>query len=108
LLHLEQYPDIEFTDKVSVVVDKLDNVKYDRILYDHLHVDAQGYELEIFKGAKMSLNYIDTITTEVYRKELYKGCPMIEDIVAFLSEHGFSLKEVFWRGNTWGDANFER
>jgi len=107
-LHLEQYPDIEFNDKVSVVIDKLDNIEYDRSLYDHLHVDTQGYELEVFRGAERSLGYIDTITTEVYRKELYKGCPMIDEVVSFLGDQGFKVKDVFWRGNSWGDASFIR
>uniref|UniRef100_A0A6M3IKR1 Putative methyltransferase n=1 Tax=viral metagenome TaxID=1070528 RepID=A0A6M3IKR1_9ZZZZ len=107
-LHLEQYPDIEFTDRVDVQINKLDNIEYDRTLYDHLHVDAQGYELEVFKGAEESLESIETITTEVYRKELYKGCPMFEDITLFLRDRGFNLVDVFWRGNSWGDASFKR
>jgi FkbM family methyltransferase len=107
-LHLEQYPDIEFTGQELVEIDKLDNIEYDRGLYDHIHVDTQGYELEVFKGAVKSLEYIDTITTEVYRKELYKGCPMIEEVVKFLNGYGFNLKEVFWRGNSWGDASLSR
>jgi FkbM family methyltransferase len=107
-LHLEQYPDIEFDGTETVAIDKLDNIEYDRTLYDHLHVDAQGYELEIFKGAIKSLRFIETITTEVYRKELYKGCPMIEEVTEFLNEQGFDLTGVFWRGNSWGDAQFSR
>jgi len=108
LLHLEQYPDIEFTDTEIVRIDKLDNIEYDRLLYDHIHVDTQGYELKVFKGAENSLKFINTITTEVYRKELFRNCPMIEDITEYLNHLGFSLKEVFWRGMTWGDAKYER
>ena len=107
LLHLEQYPDIEFTGRELVDIEKLDNIKYDRELYDHIHLDAQGYELEILKGAEKSLEYIDSITCEVYRKELYRGCPMIDDIVEYLYQFGFDLKKVFWRGLSWGDAEFK-
>jgi FkbM family methyltransferase len=106
LLHLEQYPDIEFTGEEIVSVNKLDNINYDRTLYDHLHIDTQGYELEVLKGAKESLKFIKTIQIEVYRKELYKGCPMFEEIMNYLKD--FDLTEIFWRGNTWGDAKFRR
>jgi FkbM family methyltransferase len=105
-LHLEQYPDIEFTGTESVDIEKLDNIEYDRTLYDHLHIDAQGYELEVLKGATESLKFIDTIECEVYDKELYKGCPMVDEIVEYLKD--FELMEIFWRGVTWGDAKFKR
>ncbi len=107
-LHLEQYPDIVFSGKEIVKIDKLDNVAYDRSLYSHLHIDAQGYELEVLKGAVESLKYIETIECEVYKRELYKGCPMIEEVTAFLKEQGFNMTEVFWHGLFWGDAFFSK
>jgi FkbM family methyltransferase len=107
-LHLDQYPDIEFDKRETVIIDKLDNVHYNRRLYDHLHIDTQGYELEVLRGAEKSLQFIDTIECEVYKKELYKGCPMIYDVTQFLSDQEFELKEVFWKGLSWGDAKFEK
>ena len=107
-LHLKQYPDIEFVRKETVKIDKLDNVAYNRSLYDHLHIDTQGYEMEVLKGAEKSLNQIETINIEVYREELYKGCAMYEDIFDYLTLKGFHQTEVYWRGNTWGDAKFRR
>jgi FkbM family methyltransferase len=104
--HLQQYPDIEFGTMEWCRINKLDNIPYDRELYDHLHIDTQGYELEVLRGAKESLKYINTIHIEVYRSELYEGCAMFEDIVKHLND--FALMEVFWRGNTWGDAKFKR
>ena len=108
LLHLEQYPDIEFEAKETVRIDKLDNIDYDRRLYDQLHVDTQGYELEVLRGAERSLKAIDTITCEVYRKELYKGCPMIEEVSEFMINRGFRIEGIFWKGLSWGDCTFTR
>jgi len=102
--HLDQYPDISFDGEETVPVNKLDNVRYDRSLYDHLHIDAQGYELEILKGAVGSFGFIKTIQVEVYREELYDGCPMIDQIIKFLYDYGFVVEWVKWRGNTWGDC----
>ena len=107
-LHTKQYPDIIYDGIEMVRINKLDNIPYNRDLYDHLHMDLQGYELEALKGAEESLKYIKTATIEVYRAELFKDCPMIEDIVRYLMDRGFNLMEVFWRGNTWGDAKFTR
>ena len=106
--HLDQYPDINFDTTELVDINKLDNIPYDRMLYDHLHVDTQGYELEVLRGAVESLRFINTITCEVYRDSLYKGCPMIKEVVLWLYDHGFNLTEVFWCGMTWGDAKFKR
>lgn len=107
-LHLEQYPDIKFTHRELVHIDKLDNIDYDRSLYDHLHIDTQGYELEVLKGAEHSLRHIETIEVEVYREELYERCAMAEQVTMHLEARGFEFVSVYWRGNTWGDAKFER
>jgi FkbM family methyltransferase len=107
-LHLEQYPDIIFDGAEMVDIDKLDNIDYDRSLYDYLHIDAQGYELEVLQGAHESLASINDITCEVYRAELYEGCPMIEQVTKYLENHGFFLKSVYWRGLSWGDAIYKR
>jgi FkbM family methyltransferase len=107
-LHLEQYPDIIFDGVEMVDIDKLDNIDYDRSLYDYLHIDAQGYELEILKGAYDSLSAIKDITCEVYRAELYEGCPMIEKVTNYLVSRGFNLMSVYWTGLSWGNAIYKR
>lgn len=107
-LHLEQYPDIRFKGKEKVSIRRLDGLYYDHKLYDHLHIDTQGYEMEVLKGAEMSLLDIKTIQIEVYRKELYKGCAIYQDILIYLTDLGFSQESVIWRGLTWGDAYFKR
>ena len=105
-LHLKQYPDIEFKTMELVNIDRLDNIEYDRKLYDHLHIDTQGYELEVLKGGTFSLQYIDSIQVEVYREELYKGCPMFEEVKNYLKD--FSVESIYWCGLSWGNAKFIR
>lgn len=107
-LHLTQYPDIEFKTMELVNIDKLDNIEYDRSLYAHLHIDVQGYEMEVLKGAEKSIEHIKTIEAEVHRAELFEGCVMYRDVCDWLFERGFSLDAIVWRGNTWGDAKFRR
>jgi FkbM family methyltransferase len=106
--HLIQYPDIEFTGKEKVLMTTLDNFDFNRAFYDHLHIDTQGYEMEVLKGADKSMEYFYSIEIEVYKDELYKDCAMFEDVDKFLTERGFKLIDVFWRGMTWGDAKYQR
>jgi len=40
---------------------------------------------------------------EVNSKELYKGCPFINDIDDYLRSYGFVPKETKMTGNGWGD-----
>ena len=42
--------------------------------------------------------------SEVNRDEVYKDCPMVGDLDAFLSDYNFSRVETTWDGGTWGDA----
>ncbi|TFG73868.1 MAG: FkbM family methyltransferase [Thermodesulfobacteriales bacterium] len=107
-LHLEQYPDIIFNSQEEVEVRRLDDIEYDRTLYDHLHIDTQGYEMEVLQGAKKSLRLFATVAIEVYREELYEGCAMHTEVTAFMRENKFHLMNIFWRGNSWGDAEYLR
>lgn len=102
-LHLEQYPTITFNQQIPVQVRRLDDleIKGD---YNFISVDTEGYELEVFKGATETLKHIDFILAEVNRAELYKGCPMVQDIDEYLLSFGFTREDTDWMGKTWGDA----
>jgi FkbM family methyltransferase len=104
-IHLEQYPHIIFDDEEIVKIDLLDNIQdIKENEYNFINIDVQGYELEVFKGAKETLNNIDYIVSEVNRAEVYENCPNVEDLDSFLGEYGFERVETSWDGYTWGDA----
>jgi FkbM family methyltransferase len=103
-IHLKQYPHIKFNNKVVVPITKLDNFIGDKEKYNFINIDVQGYELEVFKGSVEYLKSIDYIMTEVNRDEVYKNCPMIEELDDFLSSYNFERVETTWDGGTWGDA----
>ena len=71
-------------------------------------MDVQGYELEVLKGSTDILLKVDYILCEVNRAELYKNCPMVEDIDSFLNEYGFKREITSWDGYTWGDALYTK
>jgi FkbM family methyltransferase len=103
-LHLTQYPWIKFNNKVNVSMIKLDDYEFNREDYNFINIDVQGYELEVFKGGKDTLNQIDYIIAEVNRDEVYENCARVEELDAYLGEYGFKRVETNWEGKTWGDA----
>ena len=84
-LHCVQYPGIKFTGTEQVEVTTLDEYFNDKLFnYNLLTLDVQGYELEVLKGSTDILLKVDYILCEVNRAELYRGCPMVEEIDSFL------------------------
>ena len=76
--------------------------------FNFLHIDVQGYELEVLKGAVKCLENVYYIVVEINRSELYEFCPMISDIDRFLDN--FQRVETEWRHGreNWGDALYVR
>jgi len=102
--HLTLYPGIQFNDREMVSIDKLDNVDFDRSLYNMINIDVQGYELEVFKGAVKTLPYIDIIYTEINLEQVYEGCCQVEDLDKFLKQFCFVRILTKAPNKTWGDA----
>ena len=102
--HLELHPHVLFNDTEKVEVDILD--EYDIGDANFINIDVQGYELEVFRGGKKTLNQIDYVYCEVNRDEVYEGAPMVEELDEFLSTYGFERVETHWPETyyTWGDA----
>ena len=101
---MELHPDVSFEGTEDVEVDILDN--YDIGNCNMINIDVQGYELEVFKGAKKTLKKIDYIYCEVNRDEVYEGNAMVGELDEFLGEYGFERVETKWPESyyTWGDA----
>ena len=112
-LHLIQYPHITFNSKIEVQMVRLDDfiknsdkqvLKINPFSYNFICLDVQGYELEVLKGSKETLNHIDYILCEVNRDIVYHGCPMVNELDDYLKKYNFKRVETTWDGNTWGDA----
>ena len=104
--HLIEHPEVTFPETIIVDVHTLDD--YYETGYNFLNVDVQGYELEVLRGGIKMLGHIDTMILEVNRDEVYEGCPMIEDIDAFLSDLNFDRIAVHWQSDSWGDAVYAK
>jgi FkbM family methyltransferase len=104
LKHLEQYPQIVFDQEEIVEMVRLDDFLSEKLNYNFLTIDVQGYELEVLKGSQETLTNISGILTEVNRDELYENCVQIEQLDEFLEHFDFHRVETNWEGGTWGDA----
>jgi FkbM family methyltransferase len=108
-LHLLQYPSIKFESSETVNVTTLDEYfNNNDFNYNLITLDVQGYELEVLKGAKKTLEKVQYLLCEVNRAELYKDCPMVEQIDEFLKQFGFERIVTSWDGQTWGDAFYKK
>ena len=97
-------PWINFEGTEEVEVKTLDS--YNIKGYNFINIDVQGYEMEVFKGGKNTLEGIDYIYSEVNKAELYEGCAQMSELDSFLGGYGFERVETYWPEDwyNWGDA----
>ena len=108
-LHLESHPDVSFSGTQEVRITRGDKIIMPGTLIDLLHVDVQGYELEVFKGLGRCLNTVRVIECESNIRELYEGCSQVEQVDSYLKEKGFTrtfTPDMSQWG--WGDCVYER
>jgi FkbM family methyltransferase len=105
-LHLQQHPEVIFTETEEVEVKKLDNLDFEKSDYDFLMMDVQGYELEVLKGATELMKNIKIVYSEVNNDQTYEGNALIEDLDNFLHWYGFERVETYWPSKnwSWGDS----
>lgn len=101
--HLQQHPEVHYIEDVEMETERIDNIFTSLEDYDFLNIDLQGAELRALKGMGELLHQFKWAYLEVNRAEVYKGCPLIEDIDFYLGAYGFNRVETKWVGN-WGDA----
>jgi FkbM family methyltransferase len=102
-LHTQQYPGIVFNNKVKIKIEPLDRYECSTAL-NFLNIDVQGFELEVLRGAKKTLQHVNWILCEVNRAEVYENCAQVDEIDDFLKKYNFARAETNWAGQTWGDA----
>jgi FkbM family methyltransferase len=59
-----------------------------------LKIDAQGYELEILKGALSSIKSFEAVLLEIAIIEINEGAPLLHDVTAFMDKLGFIACEI--------------
>ena len=91
--HLELYDWCKFDSKEEVESDTLKSFCQDKDIrkIDLLHMDVQGAELMVLKGAVDFLSNIRMIWLEVAYVELYKDQPLRDEVANYMRDQGFIL-----------------
>jgi len=95
--HLETAPWLKFDNVIKVKTKTLQSFCKEKNIshIDFIHMDVQGAELKVLKGAKDLLETINLIWLEVEAVELYKDQPLKSDIEKFMKKNGFyKLKDT--------------
>jgi FkbM family methyltransferase len=110
--HLEFYPSITVTEKISVTTRKMDSFfKAEEIPLDEfnfLNMDIQGAELMVLKGMTESLKHFEYVYTEVNDDYLFEGCCLTPELDEFLGRQGFQRVVKRMTSDKWGDALYVR
>ena len=82
---------IEFSRSIDVQCNTIDRflIKNRLLRIDFIHMDVQGAELLVLKGAESKISDIASIWLEVSEEELYKNQVLKNDLEKFLFENGF-------------------
>lgn len=111
--HKEAYPDIDYCETIKLKTFTLDGLISSADLPKDISaivIDAQGAELKILEGGFNFLNTssLDLLIVEVSIVPLYEGSGSFLDVVSFLQDSSFYLKEVEFNEAGWADAIFVR
>lgn len=110
--HAVEHPTVKFVENLQMTT-----IRMDRLLEIHkieiepdsfLNVDLQGAELLAMQGMGEVLRRFKYAYVEVNRDELYKGCPMVEEVDEFLAKFGFRGVMEKWTGSQWGDKFYRK
>lgn len=111
-LHTKEHPSVRFIDSQTMITTRVD-----ALLKRHdlqvgpgwfLNADLQGAEMLALRGMGELIDQFDAIYAEVNKKELYKGCPLVEEIDAFLAAKGFVGVCEKYTNHGWGDKAYVR
>lgn len=96
---LKAHPEAEVESSITVNLNTVDGFCRENNIQkiSCMKIDAQGSELNIFKGAAdmLSTQSIDMIMFEWFAVPHYENCPLILDLWMELDRHKYSMYDIF-------------
>jgi len=104
----EHFPWLVFNNTIEVETDTLDNYCTENNIntIDFVHMDVQGAELSVLKGAMSMLSSIKLIWLEVGYVRLYEKQPLRNELEIFMKKNNFIKIEDSSKGQIYGDCLF--
>jgi len=108
--HEKEHPTVKFVEDIAMITARADSLITEENLEGRwlLNIDLQGAELDALIGMGTLIEKFDWVYIEVNERELYKGCPLIEDIDDCLGAREFKRVKTKMTGSGWGDAFYVR
>lgn len=95
----EKYSKIKVLDKEAVLVNTIDQFLANNTAYTGrrilLKMDTQGYDLNVFKGARKSLKAIISLTSEISLTPIYNGMPHYLESLKAYEDSGFVISGIY-------------
>jgi FkbM family methyltransferase len=91
--HIDLFPWCKFDNQIEVKTETIHHFCLDQKItkIDFIHLDVQGAELMVLKGAGDMINKISAIWLEVENVALYKDQPLRKNVEVFMKENNFVL-----------------
>lgn len=111
--HATVHANVKWVGHLKMTTSRLDTLMFERRIRFKpgwfLNLDLQGAELMALRGLGSLLDFFSWAYIEVNEQHLYKNCPLVGEIDAFLAEKGFKGADVKMSGNHgWGDKLYIR
>ena len=95
--HVEAAPTTRYVATEDIAVITADSLIGDKIQLDEvvwLKLDVQGYELNVLEGAPQLLEQAVAVEAELSLVPLYKGGPLVDEVIRYLAVKGFRLSQI--------------
>jgi len=110
--HAKEHPTTKFVEEISMRTVRLDTLLREKNIQIgdgwFLNVDLQGAELLALKGMGSLLRQFDWAYVEVNIRELYKGCPLVDEVDQYLGTYDFIGVETKMMKQGWGDRLYKK
>jgi FkbM family methyltransferase len=110
-VHALIHPEVHYIEQIAMKTQRVDTLlkDVDVSTINFLNVDLQGAEHLAIEGMGDLIKNIDYALLEVNKKEVYKGCLLIDDLDYFMLQRGFERVETGeWVAESWTDALYIR
>ena len=90
------FPATDEIDQIDVTISTLDDSLAEIDLGERvlLKADVQGYELEVLKGAPLTLRTVRWVYLELSFVQLYEGQPLAAEVISYLDDRGFLVDDL--------------